>query len=154
MHAKRRGGRGFYRDRGQPYRERTGPRHESRDRQRSPEEQKAAALGRQLAELAKQYPRHQGPLNRARNQVLVQSRSEEWKQEAVLGSLGAEPLTVGEISEETNLDERSIGEVLTTLEAKGAAAKCNRNGEPVVIRRDGKPAERVYWRRPSWVTGR
>ena len=35
---------------------------------------------------------------------------------------------------------------LYLLERESAAEKVNRNGHPVLIRRDNKPAEKVYWR--------
>lgn len=139
----RRGGRGFYKDRGREHDEK--PKHEYRDQRRSPEEREAAALGRELAALAVSFPRFRGDLNRLRHHVLVQTRSEEWKHQVVFTCLGPEPVAVEEIVEETDLDRQSVGESLAYHEAKGAAVRCNRNGDAIVIRSDGKPAEKVYW---------
>jgi predicted Rossmann fold nucleotide-binding protein DprA/Smf involved in DNA uptake len=147
--AKRQGGRGFYADRNRPYQEQRKPRHEYRDQHRSPEERKAAALGRQLAELAKTYPRYRGALNRLRHHVLVQARSEDWKCQAVLGCLSSEPVTIEEVVEETNLDARNIEQALATLEAKGDVEKCNRNGGAIVIRKNNKPSEKVHYLRSN-----
>jgi hypothetical protein len=147
--APRRGGRGFYRDRDLPYQEpkRPGPRHESRDARRSPDAREAAELGRELATLADKFTRFRGPINRLRHHVLVQARSEDWKLQTISECLGADPLSIEEIIEETDLDQQSVNEGLFALGLKGEAVRCNRNGGAIVIRRDNKPAEKVYWRR-------
>ena len=115
-------------------------------------------MARELAELAEKFQRFRGPINRLRHHVLVQMRSEAWKCQAVLECLRfEEPTSIEEIVDETALDRQSVGEALEMLTkpAKPLAEKCNRNGEAVLIRRDGKPAEKVYWRkagrRPSTV---
>jgi hypothetical protein len=143
--ARRRGGRGFYADRDRPYHDK--PKRLYRDRQRQPEAREAAELGRHLADLADTYPRYRGALNRTRNHVLVQARSEQWKRQVTLRSLSVEPTALEEIIEDTSLDRRSIEQALSALETKGEVARCNRQGGPVVIRRDNKPAEKVYWRK-------
>jgi hypothetical protein len=147
--AKRRGGRGFYRDRDRPYHDapRPGPRHQSRDRLRQPGEREACELGRELAALAVRFERFRGPLNKWRHQVLVQARSDDWKHSEVLDCLGPVPMSIEEIIEETDLDRQSVEQSLAHHEKRDEAVKCNRNGGPVVIRSDGKATEKVYWRR-------
>lgn len=146
---RRRGGRDFYRRKGLPIpgREKSG--NQKRDRRRSPDDQSSASLARDLAALAEQSPRFRDAINRLRHHVLVQARSSEWKRSAVLRCLGVEPSSVEEVMEETSLDRQSVNEVLQVVESEGEAAKCNRNGAAVLIRRDGKPAEKVYWRKAS-----
>lgn len=125
-----------------------------RDRRRSPEDKDSASLARDLAQLAEEFPRFRGSLNRLRHHVLVQMRSEDWKCQAVLQCLSLdEPAAVEEIVEETDLDHQSINQALACLEAKGAAAKCNRNGGAVLIRRDNKPAEKIYWKKQGQSAG-
>jgi len=140
--AKRRGGRGFYKDRGLPYKRK----FEERDQCRSLEEREAAALGRALAELARKHPRFKKSLNRVRHHVLVQVRSPKWKRHEISKRLSAEPITVEEIMEETCLDQASILETLTLMMKDQQAEQCTRGGGKVKVRSDGKPAEKVYWR--------
>lgn len=143
--SKRRGGRGFYEDRGLPYNDN---RTEQRDRHRKPEEKEATALGRQLAELASKYPRFKTSLNRVRHHVLVQVRSTEWKCREVTKCLGDDdPVSLEEILDETGLDEKSVNDTLALMLRKGLVEQCNRIGGKIVIRSDGKPSEEVYWRR-------
>jgi len=107
------------------------------------------ALDRKLAQLADTFPRFQAALTRLRNHVAVQVRSEAWKRQAVLECLSDEPMSVEGIIEETDLDRQNILQALVSLEKKGAAEKCNWNGRPVRIRRDGKPEEKIHWRAGS-----
>jgi hypothetical protein len=123
-----------------------------RDRRRSAVDRSSAKLGRDLEQLARENPRFRDPINRLRHHVLVQMRSEEWKCHAVLACLSSEPTAVEEIVEETGLDKVSVDSSLGSLEAKAAAAKCNRAGGAVVIRSDNKPAEKVYWRKAGGRT--
>jgi hypothetical protein len=141
---KRRGGRGFYEDRGLPY---SDNRTEQRDRRRKPEEKEATALGRSLAELASKYPRFKSSLNRVRHHVLVQVRSQQWKCREITKCLGDDPVSTEEILDETGLDEKSINETLALMLRKGLVEQCNRIGGKIVIRSDGKPSEAIYWRR-------
>lgn len=120
-----------------------------RDRRRTPADRESAQLARKLGNLAEQFPRFRGSLCRLQHHVLVQVRSAQWKCQAVLQCLGTEPELVEEIVEETNLDKQSATETLEALVTEGAAERCNRNGGPILTRRDGKPAENVYWRRAS-----
>jgi DNA-binding transcriptional ArsR family regulator len=107
------------------------------------------ALARELAQMAETYPRFRGAINRARHQVLIQVRDHEWKCKATLKFLSLEPATIQEISEETGLDHQSLNHALAALEIKGEAGKCTRDGGPIVIRRDNKPASTVYWRKTT-----
>lgn len=142
--AKRSGGRGFYADRGRAY-----PRKafEERDQHRTPEEREAAELGRDLAELAERFPRFRTSLNRVRHHVLIQVRSPKWKRQVVLNCLGEEPISQEELVDETDLDVVSVEQTLSVLEQDHLAEKCTRSGGKAAFRRDGKPVEKIYWRR-------
>lgn len=140
----RSGGRGFYEDRGLPYNDN---RTEQRDRRRKPEEKEATALGRSLAELASKYPRFKSSLNRMRHHVLVQVRSPEWKCREITKCLRDDPVSLEEILEATGLDETSVNDTLALMLKKHLVEQCNRIGDKIVIRSDGKPSEEIYWRR-------
>lgn len=152
---KRRGGRGFYRDRDLPYSEKKRPQAATayRDRHRAPADREAARLARELGGLAERFPRFRTSLYRLQHHVLVQARSEEWKSKTVLACLHSEPALVEEIVEDTGLDKQSANETLELLATKGSAERCTRDGAAVVIRKDGKPAERVYWKGRGQVAG-
>jgi len=118
-----------------------------RDRRRSPADKEAAQLARELGRLAEEFSRFRAALFRLQHHVLVQVRSTGWKCQTVLSHIRAEPVLVEEIVEDTDLDKQSVHEALEILAGKRAAERCNRDGGNITIRRDGKPAERVYWRR-------
>lgn len=144
---KRASGREFYRQQGRrpPGAEKSGT--EKRDGRRAGDERAAAELGRELAALAEKFPRFRPAINKLQHHVLVQARSLGWKKQTVLRCLNNEPLSVDEVSEETGLDQHAALATLYLLERESAAEKVNRTGHPVLIRRDNKPAEKVYWRR-------
>ena len=143
---KRRGGRGFYADRDTAGRDK--PKSLCRDRNRQPEARATAELvAAELAQLAGMFPTFRSAFNRLRSHVLIQARSEDWKCQAVLECLSSDPVTVEEIIEETDLEGQSIVQALSTLEARGQAVKCNHQGDPLRIRRDGKPASQIHWRK-------
>ncbi len=145
---KRRSGRGFYVDRGQTSPEKPRPRHstEYRDRLRSAQDLEVVELGRELSQLASKFPRFRESLFQWRHQVLIQARSLSWKCKVVCQCL-TELSTVEDVMDETGLNLDSATHTLEVLERRGLAERCNRSGEEVVVRRDGKPAQEVYWRR-------
>lgn len=145
---KSRGGRRFYREKGQPQPTPDKPGTEYRDSVRTEDERESAALARALGELAKQYPRFEGKLFRLQHHVLIQVRSIEWKCSAVTDCLSPELMSIEELIEDSGLlDEQSTTEALKQLLVEKKAEMCNRNGDAVLIRRDGKPSEKIYWRR-------
>jgi len=147
--AKRSGGRGFYRDRNLPYAE--------RKIQRTPNSEQE--LGHELAMLADRFPQFRHSLNQLRNHVLVQMKPRSWKYQRVFRCLGVEPLSVEEIMEETTrladpryryesagVERASVQEILQSLRAEGKVEQCNHDGGKLSVRRNGRPAGRVYWR--------
>ncbi len=144
--AKRRGGRGFYADRGRSEKPRPGHTTEHRDRRRSSQDLEVVELSRELARLAEKFPRFRESAFQWRHQVLLQARSLNWKCR-VVGQCLVEVSSVEDVTEETGLDSESVKQTLEVLERRGQAMKCTREGERVVFRRDGRPTEKVYWRR-------
>jgi hypothetical protein len=107
----------------------------------------AGELERRLIQLAEKFPRYKRSFAKLRAHVSAEEKNGDWKCQAVRGCLSELPTAIEDIIEETHLGRQSIEQALVSLEAKGEAAKCNHLGDAVRIRKDGKPAAKLYWRR-------
>jgi hypothetical protein len=138
----RRGGLGFYSDRGRVYRFN---RTHFRDQNRTPEAREACQLARQLLDLIKEHPRFKVRLEKLRRHVLFQNRSQLWKSRTVFGLLSETPIALSELVEETGLDKISIKATLEELYNLGKAVPCDRRGKEF----NSPDARRFYWKSKS-----
>lgn len=136
------GGSGFsfYFVRGLPF----VTRREYRERHRSQEAQRAVDLSRALRKLALEFPRFKPDINRLEHRVLVQVRSPDWKCKKLLKYLGAEPISISELAEDSGLDVPSIRNTLELLTTNGLVQPCNRHGQTTATRGHAKKS---YWRK-------
>lgn len=128
----------------------TSARTQRRDKKRTAEQLTVLAAARALEDAVKpvieRFPRFGDPINKAVAFIRAQNQSSRTKQSHIQRLLQACPHQLDELCAATGLDRVSVKAELARMMNKNMVEMCDRNGNAIVLRSNGRPNQTPVYR--------